>query len=589
MRADQGEFGTSAREEPLTYPGRVPGISYLYFGDSFFQIEVADGRRLGQSWVVWDDEDPLQRAGRHRRERLNNALLRLNAADIDTRSPVLAYGSNASPAQLRSKFAEQGVSSAIPVVRCEVRNLDIVYSSHLAPYGAVPATIMDSPDTTIRVHVMFVDADQLEILDASEKNYSRTLFDGSEFPLTIERGEQLTRFHVYVSNRGVMRFEDGRARRLESQSAARPEHSQVSQVDAVRNALRLLVDHRSAPQFLQDIAAGNVDVEALNERLADIGALPAGVSSLGRRDAQYQDLDFFIPADSGGLVVRRNTLVTASSGRPAGDFIVVVHPDDARSRSLGRSCAVRLLPLRDATPCLSIAARVARNETVRRGEVLVDQMVRDAAGIEVGEVVTLEGVSLPTSRVADALIGRRYALLRVQSADGILVERSACFVPKPALGVLGIESGDKVVVESVEKSEAHQLVLRAFELPEDVEQRRQTLEGRPNARFPACSELLGVSPDLPWIFLDADARSALGGLPKCAAVRVRAARGYQLTKALREYIFVIVVALLGALSVFRSRDVSLVGVHVPSDVLALFIVVAISLFLVFVGVRGRLE
>ena len=42
-------------------------------------------------------------------------------------------------------------------------------------------------------------------------------------------------------------------------------------------------------------------------------------------------------------------------------------------------------------------------------------------------------------------------------------------------------------------------------------------------------------------------------------------------------------------SIFRNNQLRLGSVHVPSDILALFVVVAISFVLVFAGVRGRLE
>src|SRR5687768_9462705 len=64
------------------------------------------------------------------------------ADELRDRRAVLAYGSNASLGALTRKF---GVGETIPILRGQVSGCDVVYSAHISPYGAVPATLHGSP------------------------------------------------------------------------------------------------------------------------------------------------------------------------------------------------------------------------------------------------------------------------------------------------------------------------------------------------------------------------------------------------------------------------------------------------------------
>src|SRR5215207_2198589 len=88
------------------------------------------------------------------------------------RVPLLAYGSNGSPEVLRRKL---GDDAFVPVVRATLRDFDVVYSSHISPYGSVPAAIYPCRGTSLQVCVLLVDAAQLATLDETEPNYTRGL------------------------------------------------------------------------------------------------------------------------------------------------------------------------------------------------------------------------------------------------------------------------------------------------------------------------------------------------------------------------------------------------------------------------------
>lgn len=124
----------------LEYPYATPGRSYLY----------RDGRAFDLP-----DEGP----------------------DLRGRTPLISYGANSAPAALALKLAAlPGLE--MPVIRAELEGFDIVYSAHVSPYGAVPATLHESPGTTAPVFVIHPTAEQRALLTASELNYDLVEVDG---------------------------------------------------------------------------------------------------------------------------------------------------------------------------------------------------------------------------------------------------------------------------------------------------------------------------------------------------------------------------------------------------------------------------
>jgi len=90
--------------------------------------------------------------------------------DLGARTPLLSYGANSAPEALARKLAPlPGVE--LPVLRAELEDFDVVYSAHVSPYGAVPATLKESPGTATPVFVIHPTAEQRALLMASEPNY----------------------------------------------------------------------------------------------------------------------------------------------------------------------------------------------------------------------------------------------------------------------------------------------------------------------------------------------------------------------------------------------------------------------------------
>jgi hypothetical protein len=90
------------------------------------------------------------------------------------RHPILAIGSNASPAQLTRKFDDIRFSDAsspegsIPVLTAVVDDVDVVYGAHLASYGSLPATLLDTNGARAHVFITWLTDLQLEQMNETE-------------------------------------------------------------------------------------------------------------------------------------------------------------------------------------------------------------------------------------------------------------------------------------------------------------------------------------------------------------------------------------------------------------------------------------
>ena len=156
------------REFPLDYPGAWPATSGLLVGDRLLPL---DDR------VTYED-----------------------------RTPVLAIGSNACPAQLRHKMTEFGIDSPVPMVKVRVTGVDIGVSAHVSRVGYVSASPVNSSGVVRELFVTWFDARQLAVVDASEGAYDRAWLTGPEFRFTSsDSGELLPGAYVYVNRYGVLR------------------------------------------------------------------------------------------------------------------------------------------------------------------------------------------------------------------------------------------------------------------------------------------------------------------------------------------------------------------------------------------------
>lgn len=223
-----------AFQRATTYPYRIPTRSFVF----------RDGR-----------EHPLRPDDPH--------------AATEGRTPVLAVGSNQSPEQLARKF-EGDRWGAIPVIRCELRDFDSVYSPHIAAYGAIAATLQHAPGVAVTLFVTWLTAPQLERMhetEISSANYGFGRLDGIR--IRCESGPMLESVHIYNSRRGTL-CHDGAPIPV-AEIAARGRYWRAMNQLEVQHHVR----QRLAPEHeLADFIRHSVDDAQLRRRRSD--ALKAG-------------------------------------------------------------------------------------------------------------------------------------------------------------------------------------------------------------------------------------------------------------------------------------------------------------------------
>ncbi|QCD54375.1 hypothetical protein [Streptomyces hawaiiensis] len=159
------------REHPLLYPGAWPADSGLLDGDRFLPLEQ----------LVYED-----------------------------RTPVIAIGSNGCPGQLRHKMTEFGIGSPLPMVRARVTGVDAGVSAHVSRMGYVSASPVGAPDTVRELFVLWLDAEQLAVIDASEGvpvpggNFDRAWLPSSDVRIDLADGTRLPGAYAYVNRHGVL-------------------------------------------------------------------------------------------------------------------------------------------------------------------------------------------------------------------------------------------------------------------------------------------------------------------------------------------------------------------------------------------------
>ncbi|MEU1055544.1 hypothetical protein ABZ397_23725 [Streptomyces sp. NPDC005876] len=174
------------RDHPLLYPGAWPRESGLLDGDELLPLDV-----------------PVHPG----------------------RTPVIAIGSNGCPGQLRHKMAESGIASPIPMVKAEVTGLDVGVSAHVSRMGYVSASPVAAPGVVRELFVLWLDAGQLAVIDASEGvplpagSYTRAWLPAPEVRVEVADGTVLPGAYAYVNRHGVLHDGTGVPRRHPGQRA----------------------------------------------------------------------------------------------------------------------------------------------------------------------------------------------------------------------------------------------------------------------------------------------------------------------------------------------------------------------------------
>jgi len=119
------------------------------------------------------------------------------------RTPVLAVGSNQSPAQMMRKFRGPDWHP-IPCERCIVHDFDTVFSAHIAHYGSVAATLHPSIGTAVTLFINWLHEDHIPRMHATELGNENYVFaELEDIKIETEFGLDLSRVYFYRGNAGA--------------------------------------------------------------------------------------------------------------------------------------------------------------------------------------------------------------------------------------------------------------------------------------------------------------------------------------------------------------------------------------------------
>jgi hypothetical protein len=177
----------------------------------------------------------------------------LDPAEVDVdwrdRLPLLAYGSNAAPQALAHKLALS--DDPVLVAPAWLRDFDVVYSAHISPYGAVPATLQRSPGTVARVHVAYMTREQLVLVSATEPNYEPTVLEAAD--CRLDDGAEEARLSAYISRHGCLLIEGAEVALAAVQATGR-EFAELSEPQVLEHVRALACPAES----LEGFVLGNV-------------------------------------------------------------------------------------------------------------------------------------------------------------------------------------------------------------------------------------------------------------------------------------------------------------------------------------------
>lgn len=177
---------------------------------------------------------------------LHEVIHRLEAGDAATptpRYPLLAIGANGAPDTLIRKLADlpDPEDRRVLVLAGRLHDFDVAPLPRIAPYGALPATLMSSPGTQVRCSASWVTAAAFTTLTQSEFSYDVGRLDPMLFEsLDDEHAHQLTTAYVYVSRWGNLLL-DGERIALSAMAAEHRQTRAMSQVQLLDHTARIVL------------------------------------------------------------------------------------------------------------------------------------------------------------------------------------------------------------------------------------------------------------------------------------------------------------------------------------------------------------
>lgn len=247
---------------------------------------------LGGLYVPPSDIDPIARALTYPypapphdyvfRTRGVEPVAALTEAHRHGRVPILAIGSNRSPAQLRRKFADMP-HAVVAVERVQLDDLDVVYSSHLSGYGAVAATLLRSPGTRVEISITWLGPELMSRMHATEG--IGTFYDFVELGSLAGRrfdGAAFERAFAYVCRLGALAI-DGEARAVDAIAANHRRWPAIGQREAQAAVIAKLGERIGVERFIAENVA-DPSLRLARESRAAADSLPFDWPEMRRAD-----------------------------------------------------------------------------------------------------------------------------------------------------------------------------------------------------------------------------------------------------------------------------------------------------------------
>lgn len=612
--------------DPATYPGEKLDWSVVVTECSAIPIQLKKGRRLGQSAVFIDPKN-----GEESAPSLNKFLLQNNAAQMDRRFPVVGIGMNSDPQVMAAKFESyqqksgKQLNRVFPMFRATLTGIQL---GHLPKpslngfFAATPFSDALSDDLELEATVSFLDEFQLGAVDLTEPNYERIFVRSEAFRVRVHTtretelsadfptehsassfGESLSGFYIYRSKRGLLTL-DG-----ESPAAFDPSQDSLfeklnQRIPGFSNLRQQLIGETPEPGDLN----AEIAHAAIRQSAEDL------IRDAGLRLANTDFLDDLAPDDAGSSISPRYGEIDSYWGEEYESESLAVLPTNAGENSFRTVPFVSLtrkvleeldIPARRGVVKLSVCSglsgcaptsmlvelRIEKTDDEQHhgSYIRVDQIARNALGVEIGERVTVVGVEAPT------ILRHRHVVTRWQAADISVVEQDACILDVTAMKLLGVEDGDKVVLTGlpVAGGRINSLPLRVFAAEDKIQLRRNLDGGGLESRFPGTDQVLGVYPDVPWIFIDFDAAAQINVLsPKLSPVLVRAGQVSLLSREARELVLVLTLAVVGSFNFFaeagKADSKLLAEQYLSYGLVTIGIVVLTGLMVLWWRIRSRL-
>lgn len=119
------------------------------------------------------------------------------------RIPVLAVGSNQSPAQIIRKFNGPDWHP-IPCEKCVIHGFDTVFSAHISGYGSIAATLHPAPGTSVHLYINWLHESHMERMHMTELGNENYAFaELTDIRIKTEFEFEMNRVHFYRGNIGA--------------------------------------------------------------------------------------------------------------------------------------------------------------------------------------------------------------------------------------------------------------------------------------------------------------------------------------------------------------------------------------------------